>query len=375
MLNNVLTIAHHIRNRKSDLFNAACSLASKYRWCLTGTPIHNSLDDYGALLAFINVTPLTEKSIFNFWITSPLKENRPNSLRRLQQLIRATCLRRTKQSIKDILKLPPRIEKLEILEFTENDRELYNFFKDKTAKIAAGTHLPGSTLGKIGQQRGSSILSLMNFLRLICNHGEQLLPSNALSAWNSRDNDFLSLEMSRNNNQKCDNCDTDLEDSETSEYYCRHVICLECSFKCEESSATEKSACPKCFATCNDDVQSSLSTSAKLFQSPSAKLDALLKNLRTEQIRRPNSDGTPIKRCVTIKASLLYSSNGYVSVVFSYWTKMLDIVQQFLQSEGFVVQRIDGQKSLDQRRTALTQFNDDPSCTVMLASIGSAGEG
>lgn len=54
---------------------------------------------------------------------------------------------------------------------------------------------------------------------------------------------------------------------------------------------------------------------------------------------------------------------------------MLDLVQYHLELNGFIVQRIDGQSSLPKRRRAIYQFNEDPKCTVMLANIGSAGEG
>jgi len=54
---------------------------------------------------------------------------------------------------------------------------------------------------------------------------------------------------------------------------------------------------------------------------------------------------------------------------------MLDLAQQALELSGFSVTRIDGQKSLQDRALAISKFNDDPKCTVMLASIGSAGEG
>lgn len=54
---------------------------------------------------------------------------------------------------------------------------------------------------------------------------------------------------------------------------------------------------------------------------------------------------------------------------------MLDLVQQALTKEGFIVVRIDGQKSLKERTDAISKFETDPTCSVMLASIGSAGEG
>lgn len=63
------------------------------------------------------------------------------------------------------------------------------------------------------------------------------------------------------------------------------------------------------------------------------------------------------------------------SLVFSTWTKMLDLVQSHLKASGFTCQRIDGQSSLQKRGEAMRLFREDPNCTVMLASIGSAGEG
>ena len=54
---------------------------------------------------------------------------------------------------------------------------------------------------------------------------------------------------------------------------------------------------------------------------------------------------------------------------------MLDLAQHALEEEGFSVARIDGQKSLLERARAISRFGEDPGCTVMLATIGSAGEG
>lgn len=54
---------------------------------------------------------------------------------------------------------------------------------------------------------------------------------------------------------------------------------------------------------------------------------------------------------------------------------MLDMIETALRMNGFLFQRIDGQKSLNQRARALDTFNNDSTCTVMLASIGSVAEG
>jgi len=54
---------------------------------------------------------------------------------------------------------------------------------------------------------------------------------------------------------------------------------------------------------------------------------------------------------------------------------MLDLIAKALTQHGFRFERIDGRSSLHQRNVAIQLFNEDPACTVMIASIGSAGEG
>jgi SNF2 family DNA or RNA helicase len=54
---------------------------------------------------------------------------------------------------------------------------------------------------------------------------------------------------------------------------------------------------------------------------------------------------------------------------------MLDLIANALAHHGFRFERIDGQTSLKHRSVAIQQFKNNPACTVMIASIGSAGEG
>lgn len=54
---------------------------------------------------------------------------------------------------------------------------------------------------------------------------------------------------------------------------------------------------------------------------------------------------------------------------------MLDFVQVALQEEKICFRRIDGRTTLTGRENALKVFGNDPECRVLLASIGSVGEG
>ena len=54
---------------------------------------------------------------------------------------------------------------------------------------------------------------------------------------------------------------------------------------------------------------------------------------------------------------------------------MLDFIEKAFRENNIGFRRIDGQTTLSRRADALTVFRDDPDCKVMLASIGSVGEG
>ncbi|CZR60109.1 uncharacterized protein PAC_10004 [Phialocephala subalpina] len=341
----VLDEAHHIRNRSSQLFKAASAVASKSRWCLTGTPIHNSLDDYGALLSFIGVPLLMEKSQFDLWITSPIKQKRPNSFSILGDLIRATCLRRTKDITQDSLKLPRRIERIEEIELHEADQALYHFFREKTAKIAAGLASQDRGTFRPGEGKGANILTLINFLRRICNNGEDLLPQSALEAWRSENSTSVDWQMMRNCNKTCDSCgstmeDVDLLSDDSLEFSCHHSVCTACSMQNENTpmDIDEVRKCPKCAA-----IRATPENTSTLPESNtrlSAKVEALIRVLDAQQTLEHHAD----------------SALAVKSVIFSHWTKMLDLIANALKRHGFRFQRIDGQSSLQQRNVAIQQF-------------------
>ncbi|KAH3982488.1 hypothetical protein HBI56_015260 [Parastagonospora nodorum] len=296
----VLDEAHHIRNRASQTFKAACSIKSYYRWCLTGTPIHNSLDDYGALLSFLDVPGFTERTMFERWITKPIRENKSEGYTMLQTLVRSTCLRRTKESMGDILHLPQRHEKIEHVNLSQEDQILYKFFKEKAASLASGTKASHVAVTRSDNDQRGGIICSLNFLRSICNHGEQLLPETALRIWDTRGQSMVTrgdVTMRDNNGN-------------ASRY--------------------------------------------------SAKVLALLRNLLTAHtpINDINENYIPAK-----------------SVVFSHSTRMLDLIQPALSHYQFRTCRIDGSTSLEGRSNVLREFSEDAHCAVMLATIGSAGEG
>ncbi|WKT45258.1 Helicase superfamily 1/2, ATP-binding domain [Fusarium oxysporum f. sp. vasinfectum] len=303
----VLDEAHRIGNRSTQVFQAACELQSSRRWCLTGTPIVNSIDNYGALLAFVQMEPLVAKATFDRWISNPIRDNVQEGLRKLRILVEATCLRRTKSNISQ--GLPPPTIRLEKVPLHPYDRALYDFFETEAAKNASDSskNYPANP-SETGEEK-KNVLSLIHNLRRICDHGEDLLSASDIEAWR----------MQRGQGP----------DLQTMHYSGIQQLGTNCS------------------------VDSYCKTS------PSAKVQRLIQKIRLEQTNNLARSATPPVK----------------SVVFSYWTKMLDLVQKALLQASFLCERIDGKYSIKQREKALSRFANDPCCTVMLATIGSGGEG
>ncbi|KAG5761171.1 hypothetical protein H9Q72_010721 [Fusarium xylarioides] len=239
-----------------------------------------------------------------------------------------------------MLNLPQKTERVEIIDMGRNDRRLYEFFK-RFSYLTAG-------LDKSSKRKpATNILVLISMLRLVSNHGEALLPETALKAWKERDSSVLSWEVLEANIKRCISCKFEIEESETAaslteDLSCGHTIC-------------KRKGTPKT-GTSLSQSEGITENAAKPVPPPSAKVQALIRNIS----RAKKGLGSGVERPK--------------SVIFSYWTKMLDLIGFALNSQGFQFQRIDGQSSMSQRKIALETFGNDPECNIMLASIGAAGE-
>lgn len=303
--------AHNIRNRSSKVFAAAQAIKAQNRWCLTGTPIQNRLDDYGALLSFIGVPPFEAADKFNHWIAEPVKQRRHYAFQRLRTLVRATCLRRTKQSIgQHALPLPKKEEVNELLDLDPADRELYDFFRSQTVELVRDVMASfPSALGGLRRQAGrpgprrgwyGEILPLLSNLRRICDHGQQLLHRAALRVWQERhvaggsssitSSTTWSLAGVGTGPAKCVACRAELEDDDgvvgPVELPCGHYGCADCfaAESASEGSSVAQSPCSVCFggssplSGVDEDGDVDMSEEYR----PSVKIQALLRNLARE---------------------------------------------------------------------------------------------
>ena len=99
--------AHNIKNVKTKGAIACCELQSKFRWCLTGTPMsvveiffvlyfvlyfiyfifrQNSVTELYSLIKILRIKPLSNRETFNIQIAKPVNTGRGagHAMKRLQ---------------------------------------------------------------------------------------------------------------------------------------------------------------------------------------------------------------------------------------------------------------------------------------------------
>lgn len=98
----ILDEAHTIKNRNAKSTKACCDLRSEYRWCLTGTPMQNNLDELQSLVHFLRIQPYDSLPHWRENIDKPMKNGKGHlAISRLHALLRSFMKRRTKDILKE----------------------------------------------------------------------------------------------------------------------------------------------------------------------------------------------------------------------------------------------------------------------------------
>lgn len=92
----ILDEAQTIKNHRTQVARACCSLRAKRRWCLSGTPIQNTIDDLYSYFRFLKYEPYAAYKSFYHTIKIPISRNSLHGYKKLQAVLRAIMLRRTK---------------------------------------------------------------------------------------------------------------------------------------------------------------------------------------------------------------------------------------------------------------------------------------
>jgi SNF2 family DNA or RNA helicase len=178
----MLDEAHTIKNRNAKMTKACYEIQAHYRWCLTGTPMQNNLDELQSLIRFLRIQPYCDMPNWKDAITGPMKNGRGNlAMKRLQIFLKAFMKRRTKDVLKKegalnfggkskngeekkgAFQIVGRNIETVIGEFTAKERSFYDRLNDR-----AESRLKEMMGGEKRDYIGALVLLLR--LRQACNH-------------------------------------------------------------------------------------------------------------------------------------------------------------------------------------------------------------
>ncbi|KAL3806165.1 hypothetical protein ACHAXA_004494, partial [Cyclostephanos tholiformis] len=191
----ILDEAHGIKNPRTILSKACCMLRSESRWCVTGTPIQNSLMDVYGLLKFLRHEPWCEPAFWRHAISSgvstfvanpsdvidengianvstPLESSAAGAgaaFGRVRRLLAPIILRRTKNTLAEdgtpILTLPSIDFSIVRVVLSPLERQFYNALLERSQSIFEGFLNAGTAT-----KSWFAIFSLLQRLRQACDH-------------------------------------------------------------------------------------------------------------------------------------------------------------------------------------------------------------
>jgi SWI/SNF-related matrix-associated actin-dependent regulator of chromatin subfamily A3 len=275
--------AHYLRNQKTAVFKAATALSSHIRWCLTGTPIQNTIEDIAALVRFLRVPVLESTSEFRKYIAKPVESSDSWGFENFKTLLKSICIRRTK----DLLKIPePKTVEL----------QLYLSPAEKSHYLRVGElhrkAFDDAVCGRKTADAYRTVFQVLIKLRMICNHGT-LVVEDAPSL-NGENDDTLAV--LQDGIAICAYCGEDvitdgaMEDCAADRLQaCSHIVCRACESQYHEDLERLNNgfcgACPLCKeplqeARLNPQIYPVLSEAKCSPKGISTKLSKLLEDVR-----------------------------------------------------------------------------------------------
>ncbi|KAK3294356.1 SNF2 family N-terminal domain-containing protein [Chaetomium fimeti] len=359
----VLDEAHVVRNRSTKQFSAVAALSAAHRWCMTGTPVQNSLDDLASLIRFLRVPQLEDAATFQKYITGRRTAGsnaRPN-YGNLKRLLGSICLRRSTSAILSSLGVAF-IEHRP--EFSTTERKAYDNLASSCKRS-----IQEAVNTRPTKKSSESILTAVLRLRIFCNTG---LITTVVGNTNDdvegvfRPDEVISL-LLQSGEAICSQCKTDVmapdvghESQGQGEGSRRVLKCLACSQRDADTEETSG------FSRLDDDPMEGVEMGGPGEQAAAS----------TTCDDRPVDGRVQCpSKLIALLADVKEHYSEEKSIIFSFWRRSLDFVEKLFTEEGIVFGRVDGDVDPPRRRKILRDFHDDPSVKVLLMTIGTGAVG
>lgn len=169
----ILDEAQYVKNRGTESWSAVCALKAEKRWCLTGTPIQNSVDDIYSLFCFLRYNFVPNYRAWRVrWknlLEHPNAAVRQRTFQKLQTVAGVVLLRRTKQDKINgqlLLNLPIRNVDVKKIQFRDKDEsDFYNAVVERSV-VTVNRFVVSGTLAL----NYSHVLLVLLRLRQACSH-------------------------------------------------------------------------------------------------------------------------------------------------------------------------------------------------------------
>lgn len=174
----ILDEVQWIKNKLTHASLAVTGINSHYRWCLSGTPLQNRIDELYPYLRFLRIKPYNKESNFRIDILLPLKSkdyddyDKDKAMHKVRVLLKAILLRREKTSLidgKPILQLPGKEIRIENLDITTNKDEASFYY---SMEASSAEKVRAILNGPKAKGNYSNILTLLLRLRQAAIHSD-----------------------------------------------------------------------------------------------------------------------------------------------------------------------------------------------------------
>ncbi|EPX71167.1 ATP-dependent DNA helicase [Schizosaccharomyces octosporus yFS286] len=412
----VLDEAQTIKNRNTLSARGCCLLQSTLRWCLSGTPMQNGIEEFYSLVKFLRIQPYCDWSHFSRDFVGRMGQESDSSraMKRFRGLIKAVLLRRTKATKidgKPILTLPPKTVRKEESALSKPEMEFYNALQ-AGAQIQMRKYMQEGTV----TTHYGSILVLLLRLRQACCHPWLLVArettdddndsfqKEARSLYNKLSGEALNR-LKTTEMLRCSVCQDYVLDLQII-IPCGHFVCRECLSHLITSSEVAaqrdgmEEATPKC-AVCFEYITPDNFLSYNLFRrfagmAPIIGSDNKLKTDRVAELLPQGYDNilenrelgmniftnpynwitsTKIDKAVGEITSILKEHPQDKILVFSQFVSFLELFTVPLKQNNVQFIHYHGGLSPTARNEAILQFETNPNSNVLLISLKAGNVG